>query len=254
MRLGAEQSAVAASYGLVHRLGPVVVATATTVHGDAAHDGGRSRSGPCYAMDSPLCTRTRPTGRRLRLRETVSSGSDNPSAVRVESSQVRQRCHRAPDPSVASTPSSSPLSGQQGTLHIPLPRATPFLARQPLATDTPPQKIQFILRQTVYYLRETRAAPSVLRPSGVDAIPRPLAATLRSDAGPTPGGAEAGLGLYGARQEVAALREMVAALKVMRAQAGEGEGEGEEEGDGEGAEGDDGGDEVPGADDRMDAD
>ncbi|RSH79781.1 uncharacterized protein EHS24_009439 [Apiotrichum porosum] len=115
-------------------------------------------------------------------------------------------------------------------------------------------KIQFILRQTVYYLRETRAAPSVLRPSGVDAIPRPLAATLRSDAGPTPGGADASLGLYGARQEVAALREMVAALKVMRAQAGEGEGEGEEEGDREGAEGDGGGDEVPGADDRMDAD
>jgi len=48
----------------------------------------------------------------------------------------------------------------------------------------------------------------------VDSIPRPLAATLR-DAGPNSTG-EAGLGLYGTRQEAAALREMLEATQALR--------------------------------------
>ncbi|CAK9786921.1 hypothetical protein CC85DRAFT_286139 [Cutaneotrichosporon oleaginosum] len=81
-------------------------------------------------------------------------------------------------------------------------------------------KIQFILRQSVFFLRETRAAPSVLRPPPPDALPRPLAATLRDSGG---GDGEAQLGLYALRVEVATLKDMLAAVKASRG-AGEGEG------------------------------
>ncbi|RSH92328.1 hypothetical protein EHS25_008743 [Saitozyma podzolica] len=39
-------------------------------------------------------------------------------------------------------------------------------------------KIQFVLRQTVYYLRETRASTSALRPPPPNAIPTPFASSL----------------------------------------------------------------------------
>ncbi|WOO85835.1 uncharacterized protein LOC62_07G009322 [Vanrija pseudolonga] len=94
--------------------------------------------------------------------------------------------------------------------------------------------IQVILRQAVYFLRETRAAPSVLRPPAIDGIPRPLAATLAQPATSTSvssGGGETALGLYAARTEVAALREMLAAAKALRAEeAGKAQGEGDGDG------------------------
>ncbi|TXT04884.1 hypothetical protein VHUM_03967 [Vanrija humicola] len=94
--------------------------------------------------------------------------------------------------------------------------------------------IQVILRQAVYFLRETRAAPSVLRPPALDGIPRPLAATLAQPAVPTSvGSGETTLGLYAARTEVAALRDMLAAAKALRREE-------EREKAGEGAGGDDG--------------
>ena len=42
----------------------------------------------------------------------------------------------------------------------------------------PYQKIQFVLRQTVYYLRETHASTSALRPPPANALPTPFAASL----------------------------------------------------------------------------
>ncbi|BEI83874.1 hypothetical protein CcaverHIS002_0404780 [Cutaneotrichosporon cavernicola] len=91
-------------------------------------------------------------------------------------------------------------------------------------------KIQFVLRQSVFFLRETRAAPSVLRPPPADALPRPLAATLR-DRGD--GDGEAQLGLYALRVEVAALRDMLAAVKASRKMSNgeDGSGDGPEGGD-----------------------
>lgn len=88
-----------------------------------------------------------------------------------------------------------------------------------LADCADDQNIQVILRQAVYFLRETRAAPSVLRPPAVDGIPRPLAATLAQPAisSSVGTGGETALGLYAARTEVAALREMLAAAKALRA-------------------------------------
>lgn len=75
------------------------------------------------------------------------------------------------------------------------------------------QKIQFILRQTVYFLRETRSAPSAMRPPPVDGIPRPFAA-LR--------GEEVGLGLYGLRVERDTLRLLQQSVESMRSlQSGE---------------------------------
>ncbi|GMK59389.1 hypothetical protein CspeluHIS016_0704040 [Cutaneotrichosporon spelunceum] len=85
-------------------------------------------------------------------------------------------------------------------------------------------KIQFVLRQSVFFLRETRAAPSVLRPPPAEALPRPLAATLR-DRGD--GDGEAQLGLYALRVEVATLRDMLAAVKAPRKADEEASGDGQ---------------------------
>ncbi|KAL7419319.1 hypothetical protein Q5752_006157 [Cryptotrichosporon argae] len=71
-------------------------------------------------------------------------------------------------------------------------------------------KIQFVLRQAVYYLRETRATPSSLRPAPAANLPRPLAATLQDARG------DVELGLYGLRQEAEALREIRGALEALR--------------------------------------
>lgn len=115
---------------------------------------------------------------------------------------------------------------------------------RPLST----QKIQFVLRQTVYYLHETKASPNTLRPPPAGSIPTPFASTLpvlptgpvlpngrsepkrsTSSAGhdptaldPTPKGSEGSggqveLGLYGRRIEAATLREMVEVLQRWRA-------------------------------------
>ena len=118
------------------------------------------------------------------------------------------------------------------------------------------QKIQFILRQTVYYLRETHASPSALRPPAPNALPTPFATTLAPAvaaadagkgkvraAGAAPhadgaiGGAAAGtngravdgqrgaeLGLYGARMEARVLAEMAEALGRIQDARREGEG------------------------------
>lgn len=40
------------------------------------------------------------------------------------------------------------------------------------------QKIQFVLRQAIYYLRETKASTSALNPPPVNAIPTPFASSL----------------------------------------------------------------------------
>ena len=114
------------------------------------------------------------------------------------------------------------------------------------------QKIQFILRQTVYYLRETHASPSALRPPAPNALPTPFATTLAPavaaadagkgkgaapDADGALGGAAAGkngsavdgqrgaeLGLYGARMEARVLAEMAEALGRIQDARREGEG------------------------------
>ncbi|KAL1405279.1 hypothetical protein Q8F55_008906 [Vanrija albida] len=114
--------------------------------------------------------------------------------------------------------------------------------------------MQAILRQAVFYLRATRAAPSVLRPPGPDAIPRPLAATLKAPEGPTSvGSGETTLGLYAARTEVAALRDMLAAARALRAAGGAGTA-GAGAGGGDGAGVGDAGEVGDGADDDDDDD
>ncbi|ORX34012.1 hypothetical protein BD324DRAFT_638027 [Kockovaella imperatae] len=93
-------------------------------------------------------------------------------------------------------------------------------------------KIQFVLRQTVYYLLETRAAPQTLRPPPVNAIPTPFASTLpevtsASTNSTTANGTdsekststEAELGLYATRLEARFLSEMVDALQRLRENA-----------------------------------
>jgi len=91
------------------------------------------------------------------------------------------------------------------------------------------QKIQFVLRQTVYYLRETKASTSTLRPPPVDGIPTPFASTLltgsRGRSGDEEGqregeGEEVELGLYGRRMEARTLREMAEALRELKRQTG----------------------------------
>ncbi|KAK8847549.1 hypothetical protein IAR55_005408 [Kwoniella newhampshirensis] len=87
-------------------------------------------------------------------------------------------------------------------------------------------KIQFVLRQTVYYLRETRSSPQTLRPPPIDSIPTPFASTLprsiltpgKEDemAGDAGGGGGAELGLYASRIEAKTLREMKDALIALR--------------------------------------
>ncbi|CAD6568665.1 MAG: hypothetical protein TREMPRED_004688 [Tremellales sp. Tagirdzhanova-0007] len=78
-------------------------------------------------------------------------------------------------------------------------------------------KIQFVLRQTVYYLRETKASSSTLNPPPADAIPTPFGTSLpRDDARGR--GSEPDLGLYGSRIEARTLREMTGALRELRQQ------------------------------------
>jgi len=89
------------------------------------------------------------------------------------------------------------------------------------------QKIQFVLRQTVYYLHETKASSNTLRPPHPNSIPTPFASTLpdisslstsndtstissTSDAKTKSGEVE--LGLYGKRIEARTLREMINVL------------------------------------------
>ncbi|KAK4686859.1 hypothetical protein P7C73_g3271, partial [Tremellales sp. Uapishka_1] len=81
-------------------------------------------------------------------------------------------------------------------------------------------KMQFVLRQTVYYLHETKASPSTLRPPQPNNIPTPFASTLPSSDREE----EVELGLYGKRIEVKVLEEMVSALARMKEeQSGNGE-------------------------------
>lgn len=97
------------------------------------------------------------------------------------------------------------------------------------STSTDCQKIQFILRQTVYFLRETRSAPNAMRPPPVDGIPRPFAA-LR--------GEEVGLGLYGLRVERETLKLLQQSVEGMREQSlkqGEDKSDGQEGGGSGGA-------------------
>jgi hypothetical protein len=72
------------------------------------------------------------------------------------------------------------------------------------------QKIQFILRQTVYYLHETKASSNTLRPPHPNSIPTPFASTLPSSDTKASGQVE--LGLYGKRIEARTLKEMIEVL------------------------------------------
>ncbi|WVF69632.1 hypothetical protein IAT40_004410 [Kwoniella sp. CBS 6097] len=97
-------------------------------------------------------------------------------------------------------------------------------------------KIQFVLRQTVYYLRETRVSPSTLCPPEAHNIPTPFASTIppfgSGSSSTIAVGANAGdgeeeqgdgngpeLGLYASRIEARVLSEMGDALRAMRAEA-----------------------------------
>jgi hypothetical protein len=94
---------------------------------------------------------------------------------------------------------------------------------------TRPQKIQFILRQTVYYLHETKASSSALRPPEVGSISTPFASTLPLSTSASHPDQQAGsshqhaavgkaveLGLYGRRMEVSVLEDVVDALRRIR--------------------------------------
>lgn len=108
----------------------------------------------------------------------------------------------------------SPVNSCYPVLLWPLP--TQWHYRRRTLYLTPPvaqaddQKIQFILRQTVYFLRETRSAPNAMLPPPVDGIPRPFAA-LR--------GEEVGLGLYGLRVERDTLKLLQQSVESMREQS-----------------------------------
>ncbi|WVQ79906.1 hypothetical protein IAT38_002006 [Cryptococcus sp. DSM 104549] len=93
-------------------------------------------------------------------------------------------------------------------------------------------KIQFVLRQTAYYLRETRASPNTLRPPPADSIPTPFASTISTPgegsagANAQTGTREAELGLYASRIEAKTLADMAKALRALRAlRAEDGEGD-----------------------------
>ncbi|WVW78257.1 hypothetical protein I302_100210 [Kwoniella bestiolae CBS 10118] len=73
-------------------------------------------------------------------------------------------------------------------------------------------KIQFILRQTVYYLHATKISSEVLIPPKVDNIPTPFANSLS----PSGSKGEVGLGLYGSRIESRVLDDMRNALRDIR--------------------------------------
>jgi hypothetical protein len=75
--------------------------------------------------------------------------------------------------------------------------------------NTDIQKIQFILRQTVYYLHETKASSNTLRPPHPNSIPTPFASTLPSSDAKS---GQVELGLYGKRIEARTLKEMIAVL------------------------------------------
>ncbi|WVN87275.1 uncharacterized protein L203_102453 [Cryptococcus depauperatus CBS 7841] len=82
-------------------------------------------------------------------------------------------------------------------------------------------KIQFVLRQTVYFLRETRTSPQTLRPPLANLIPTPFASTLPSSgsalaSGSTSKGDKAELGLYASRIEAHVLGDMEKALELLR--------------------------------------
>jgi hypothetical protein len=79
-----------------------------------------------------------------------------------------------------------------------------------LVINADDQKIQFILRQTVYYLHETKASSNTLRPPHPNSIPTPFASTLPSSDTKASGQVE--LGLYGKRIEARTLKEMIEVL------------------------------------------
>ncbi|WVQ98218.1 hypothetical protein IAU59_005341 [Kwoniella sp. CBS 9459] len=134
---------------------------------------------------------------------------------------------------VAPAPGSSLSSGNGGEQYDE--ETTGMLAREGVERYmTLLDKIQFVLRQTVYYLRETRVSPSTLRPPEAHNIPTPFASTLptvsgASDAsagsgaagenGDSSGGYGPELGLYASRIEANVLSQMGDALRAMRAEA-----------------------------------
>ncbi|OXC66251.1 hypothetical protein AYX13_04973 [Cryptococcus neoformans] len=84
-------------------------------------------------------------------------------------------------------------------------------------------KIQFVLRQTVYYLRETRSSPNTLRAPPVNLIPTPFASTIPSLPGEGLDGHATGpaeLGLYASRIEAKVLKDMEEALGSLRSELG----------------------------------
>ncbi|WVQ75826.1 hypothetical protein IAR50_005459 [Cryptococcus sp. DSM 104548] len=86
-------------------------------------------------------------------------------------------------------------------------------------------KIQFVLRQTVYYLRETRSNPNTLRPPPANNIPTPFASSVpaSSSSGTQDEGREGGqeategveLGLYASRIEARVLGDMEKAVRAL---------------------------------------
>ncbi|WWC59629.1 uncharacterized protein I303_102188 [Kwoniella dejecticola CBS 10117] len=79
-------------------------------------------------------------------------------------------------------------------------------------------KIQFVLRQTVYYLHATKIPSSTLSPPSVDNIPTPFATTLSSSAAQNNGPRGVELGLYANRIEEKVLSDMVDAIKGLKAE------------------------------------
>ncbi|WVQ69449.1 uncharacterized protein L199_007666 [Kwoniella botswanensis] len=86
-------------------------------------------------------------------------------------------------------------------------------------------KIQFILRQTVYYLHATKISSSVLIPPKVDNIPTPFATSLPQPQSQNQGEQEqVELGLYASRIESKVLDDMLNALKAIKEQKQEQQG------------------------------
>ncbi|KAK6903550.1 hypothetical protein I203_107055 [Kwoniella mangroviensis CBS 8507] len=82
-------------------------------------------------------------------------------------------------------------------------------------------KIQFILRQTVYYLHATKISSNVLIPPKVDNIPTPFATYLPQPQSQNQGEQEqekVELGLYASRIESKVLDDMLNALKAIKEQ------------------------------------
>lgn len=127
-------------------------------------------------------------------------------------SRARRRGAVHHPPRRTSKPSLPPLPHPR-PLCVPCIPCVPVMKLKPRR-----QKIQFVLRQTVYYLRETGASGSTLRPPPVDGIPTPFASTLPP--AEDRGGEGVELGLYGSRMEARTLREMAQTLRVFRRQQG----------------------------------